>query len=106
MTFKPGDKVIYDPAPFEGEKAEGVVTSADKWGHVSVKVAPCESYPRGLSVGGSIRLTRLFEYEQLVIEMPEDEYYGSSTEIYRDKRTGLAVLDKQAYETWITENGL
>lgn len=102
MTFKPGDKVIYDPAPFEGEKAEGVVTSADKWGH-SVKVAPCESYPRGLSVGGSVRLTRLFEYEQLVVEA---EYYEDRIDIYRDKRTGLAVLDKQAYETWITENGL
>ena len=54
-------------------------------------------------MGGSVRLTRLFEYEQLVVEA---EYYEDRIDIYRDKRTGLAVLDKQAYETWITENGL
>ena len=103
MTFKPGDKVIYDPAPFEGEKVEGVITYADKWGDVEVRIPPCEEYPNEVRASGRLRLTRVFEYEQLVVEA---EYYEDRIDIYRDKRTGLAVLDRQAYETWITENGL
>ena len=96
MTFKPGQKVTY-----QGSEIESVVEFANEW--------QVRSYSREENhtfEGGPECFRHVFEYEQLVIEMPENEYYGSSTDIYRDKRTGLAVLDKQAYETWITENGL
>lgn len=97
MSFKKGDKVVQVLEPETELTVEEVYYQdwCDTW---RVHASGTDG---GAWYADEKDFRHVFEYEQTPIY---DEWTGNY--ISRDKRTGLAVLDKQAYEAWIAENGL